>query len=212
MSDACKGCSEYHRLSRRHFLGLTSGALAAAAVPGWLPRVVLAQEHAGDRDVIVSIFLRGGADGLTLCVPHAESSYYQLRPTLAVPDPDSSDPNRATDLDGFFGLPPAMTPLLEAYQDGALALIHACGLPQTNRSHFDAMHFMEVGSQAPPATLFTGWLGRHLLATAPTMSDGVLRAVGIGSGLQRTLVGAPKALPGIAGPRQGRRAPGRRDP
>ncbi|MEM7353195.1 MAG: DUF1501 domain-containing protein [Acidobacteriota bacterium] len=190
----CKGCNEYHRLSRRSFLGLGAGFVAAAATPAWLPRVAMADEG-GSRDVLVSLFLRGGADGLTLCVPFGEQAYYDLRPTLAIAPPDSSETTRASDLDGFFGLPPAMTPLLEAYQDGALAFVHACGLPSTNRSHFDAMHFMEVGMGDPPSSLLTGWLGRHLLTTAPTVEDGVLRAVGIGSGLQRTLVGGPKTLP-----------------
>ncbi len=191
----CKGCQEYKQLSRRHFLGMTGGLLTAAALPGWLPRVVLADSHSSSRDVLVSIFLRGGADSLSLCVPHQEASYYQLRPNLAIPPPDSSQPGRSFDLDGFFGFPPALEPLLEAYQDGALAVVHACGLENTSRSHFDAMHFMEVGQERPPADLFTGWLGRHLQATAPTLTDGFLRAVGIGFGLPRSLVGGPRTMP-----------------
>ncbi len=194
-SDTSKGCHEYHRLSRRGFLGMSAGFAAAAATQAWLPRVVLADTESSSRDVVVSLFLRGGADGLTLCVPFGDPSYYQLRPNLAVAPPDSSATPRATDLDGFFGLPPAMTPLLEAYQDGALALVHACGLDSTSRSHFDAMHFMEVGMGNPPSSLISGWLGRHLQTTAPTVADGVLRAVGIGASLQRTLAGGPKTLP-----------------
>ena len=189
-----RGCREYHRVSRRNFLGWSGGLLTAAAAPAWLPRVVLADSENSSRDVVISLFLRGGADGLTLCVPYGESAYYDLRPTLAIPRPDSAEASRVTDLDGFFGLPPAMTPLMEAYQAGDLAFVHACGLPETSRSHFDAMHFMETG-QLNPGTLASGWLGRHLQTTAPTAADGLLRAVGIGFGLSRTLVGAPKALP-----------------
>ncbi len=194
-SHRCRGCQEYDRLTRRGFLGLGSGALAAAVVPAWLPRVVLAGEENSDRDVIVSIFLRGGADGLTLCPPHGDPAYYQLRPNLAIAPPDSGSPNRAIDLDGFFGLPPSMAPLLDAYEDGVLALIHACGLPNVTRSHFYAQHAMEIGMDFPPPSLFTGWLGRHLAATAPSVQDAVLRAVGIGAGLQQTLIGAPATLP-----------------
>lgn len=189
-----QGCREYHQISRRGFLGWTGGVLSAMAVPAWLPRVVMAESENSSRDVIVSLFLRGGADGLTLCVPHGDDAYYGLRPTLAVPRPDSGSPLKATDLDGFFGLPPAMAPLLGAYQAGDLAVVHACGMPETSRSHFDAMHFMESG-QLNPGNLATGWLGRHLQNTAPTQNEGLLRAVGIGFGLPRTLVGAPQALP-----------------
>ncbi len=191
----CRGCNEYNQLSRRRFLGLGAGAVTVAAVPAWIPRVVMAAEESSSRDVLVSLFLRGGADGLTLCVPFGEPSYYDLRPTLGIAPPDSSNPDRAANLDGFFGLPPAMTPLLDAYQDGALAFVHASGLPSTSRSHFDAMHFMEIGVADKISSTLTGWLGRHLQVTAPSLESGVLRAVGIGAGLQRTLVGGPKTLP-----------------
>lgn len=191
----CKGCREYAQLSRRNFLGVSAGALAASLVPAWLPRVALADSESSSRDVIVSLFLRGGADSLTLCVPHGEDAYYQLRPGLAVPRPDAASPDRAIDLDGFFGLPPALAALEDVYRGGDLAIVHACGLPGTSRSHFDAMHDMEVGMGDPPASMISGWLGRHLQITSPTLEDGFLRAVGIGAGLQRTLVGAPETLP-----------------
>lgn len=193
--DKCKGCDEYRRLDRRQFLGRGAGLAALALAPSWLPRVVFAESDSSSRDVIVSLFLRGGGDGLTLVAPFGESAYYDLRPSLAVPAPDASNPNKAIDLDGFFGFPRAMGALTNAYDAGDLLIAHACGLDGGTRSHFEAMHFMEVGRGDPPASLFTGWLGRHLAATAPTMADAALRAVGIGAGLQRSLVGAPKALP-----------------
>ncbi len=196
MSDhECKTCREYSRISRRNFVGLSAGVVAGAMAPGWLPRVVYAASENSSRDVIVSIFLRGGADSLSMVVPHGEDNYYDSRPTLAVPRPDSGAANRASDLDGFFGFSPAMAPLREAYDDGALLVIHACGSQDPTRSHFDAMRFMEVGQGSGVSSLETGWLGRHLQATAGSASEGVLRAVGIGAGLQRTLVGGPQTLP-----------------
>lgn len=191
----CPTCREYAHLSRRHFLGLAGGFVATAAAPSWLPRVVYAQSESSSRDVIVSIFLRGGADALSLCPPFGDDSYYDLRRRIAIPRPDSTQGGRALDLDGFFGFPPAMAPLLDAYREGALAVVHACGQHSRTRSHFEAMRFMEVGQENPPAGLATGWLGRHLQLTAPSVKDAVLRAVGIGFGLPRTLLGAPLALP-----------------
>jgi uncharacterized protein (DUF1501 family) len=191
----CSGCDEYDLLTRRSFVGLSAGLVASAVTPSWLPRVVYAEGENSSRDVLVSLFLRGGGDALTLCVPFTEARYYSMRPGLAIPPPDSTEPGRAIDLDGTFGLPPTMAPLLDAYQDGNLLIVHACGLQHSTRSHFEAMHFMEVGMDSPPAELYTGWLGRHLQVTAPTLQDGVLRAVGIGTGLPRTLVGGPQTIP-----------------
>lgn len=189
------GCGEYRSVSRRSFLGWTAGALALAATPGWIPRVVFADSEDASRDVLVNLFLRGGCDSLSLCVPHGEDAYYALRPSLAVPRPDSGATAAALDLDGFFGFNPAMQPLLEAYGAGDLLVVHATGLTDPTRSHFEAMRFMEVGQPAAPPSLFTGWIGRHLASTAPTLADAALRGVGIGYGLQRSLVGGPLTQP-----------------
>lgn len=197
MHREAKGCCEYAELSRRQFLGASSGAaLFALSAPAWLPRVAYADDGCTGRDVIVSIYLRGGADGLTLCVPHGDADYYAARESrgLAIPQPGSGS-DAAVDLDGFFGLPPAMAALLPAYQAGHLALVHACGLTDTTRSHFDAQRYMEVGKLADP-TLFTGWLGRHLASIPPRTPNAALRAVAMGdNALPITLAGAPQALP-----------------
>lgn len=192
------GCAEYRSLTRRQFLRAGAGASAAALAvpyfPEWLPRVVLAETYAGERDVIVSIFLRGGADGLSLCVPFADASYYTSRSTIAIPRPDAASPQRGTALDDFFAFPQAMTPLLPAYQAGELLVIHAAGQINDSRSHFDAQRYMEVGKAADP-TVITGWLGRHLASVPSMRSDAPLRGLGLYPGLRKTLVGAPKTLP-----------------
>lgn len=188
------GCSEYMHLSRRQFLATTGGMAVALGMPSWLPNVAYADEGCGERDVIVSIFLRGAADGLTLCVPHADNLYYSARPTLAIPRPDASGSFKAIDLDGFFGFPPQLAPLIPAYQNGDLLLVHASGSTDPSRSHFDGQRFMEVGKPGD-ITIFTGWLGRHLLSMAPMYPEAVLRGIGIGYGLQRSLQAGPKTIP-----------------
>lgn len=194
MSANDKGCLEYRTLSRRKFLKGAGTATAIAFAPAWLPRVSLAESYSSTRDVIVQVYLRGGADGLTLCVPFGDPGYYSARPTLRIPPPDSTDANRAINLNGFFGLPPAMAQLLEPYQTGNLAFVHATGLVANNRSHFDSQHFMELGVAGNP-NVSTGWLGRHLASVAPLNATAPLRAVGISFGLQETLAGGPKSLP-----------------
>ena len=184
--DTC-ACNEYNELaSRREFLLKSGGAMGAvafaAAFPEWLPQVSIADAFIANRDVVVSIFLRGGADGLSLCVPFGDPEYYTGRPTLAIPRPDSSDPNKAIALDNMFGLPPNLGGLLPAYQAGNLVVVHGSGLTFNTRSHFDAQRFMEVGKSNDP-TVNTGWLGRHLATSTPARSDASLRAIGFSDGL-----------------------------
>jgi uncharacterized protein (DUF1501 family) len=195
----CPGCTEYQELSRRQFIAGSAASAGAAVLisplfPEWLPKVVLAESSVAERDVIVSIFLRGGADGLTLCVPFFDNDYYTGRPTIAVPRPDSTAANKGIALDSRFAFPPAMSALYPAFQAGDLLIVHATGSVDPSRSHFDAQRFMEVGKPRDPS-IVTGWLGRHLASTPPMRTTAPLRALGLSSGLQKTLVGAPKALP-----------------
>lgn len=189
------GCTEYNELSRRQFVTWSAGAaFLATFVPPWLPKVVLAESYAADRDVIISIFMRGGADGLTLCAPFADPEYYTGRPTIAIPRPDSGNPQRGIALDDRFAFPQAMTPLVEPFTAKDLLVVHGTGSIDSSRSHFDQQQFMEAGKPRDPSVV-TGWLGRHLASITPMRSNAPLRALGIANGLARTLLGAPQALP-----------------
>ena len=155
-----------------------------------MPRLAFAPKNSAPRgDTLVVIFLRGAADTLNIVVPHAENAYYKLRPTLNIPRPDDTKAKlRTLDLDGFFGFHPAMSPLLDAWTETQLAIIHACGAPDESRSHFKAMELMERGvdDERGPAS---GWIGRHL-ATLDTGNHSPLRAVGLGEMPQRSLSGS----------------------
>jgi uncharacterized protein (DUF1501 family) len=186
-------CDEYRAISRRDFVKRSTATAVALSVPAWLPRVTYAQT-ASDRDVLVSIFLRGGADGLTLVPPFGDTSYYALRPTIAIPRPDSGSATPAVNLDGYFGLPTAMAALIPAYQSGQLLIVHGAGSTDPTRSHFDAQFFMEIGKPGD-RNIVTGWLGRHLASKPPMRVDAALRGLGFAFGLQQALVGAPDTLP-----------------
>lgn len=193
------GCNEYNELTRRQFLGGAAAAGAAATFfepifPAWLPKVVLAESADTTRDVVVSVFLRGGSDGLSLCVPFFDANYYAGRPNIAIPRPDSAAANRGLALDDRFAFPQALAPLVPAYQNGDLLVVHATGSIDPSRSHFDAQRFMEVGKPRDP-NVVTGWLGRHLATSTPMRSNAPLRALGLSSGLAKTLVGGPRTLP-----------------
>ncbi len=192
-------CGEYARMSRRGFLR-TSGAAAAAlaSAPAWLPRVSFARAYdPRARDVILQIFLHGGADGLTLVPPFADQTYPLIRPTIGFAHPDDTTrpaEERAVNLDGFFGLARAMQALAPAYQNGHLLFLHAAGSTDPSRSHFDAQRIMEVGRPDDPL-LFTGWLGRHLATVDPLDPGAPLRAMAISDAIQLTLAGGPRTLP-----------------
>jgi uncharacterized protein (DUF1501 family) len=157
-----------------------------------MPRFAFAQAKTAPRgDVLVVVFLRGAADVLNMVVPHGEEAYYRLRPSLGVSRPDgirTEVEKRTIDLDGFFGLHPALRPLLPIWQQGHLAIVHACGAPDESRSHFKAMELMERGVEdaSGPAS---GWIGRHL-AALDSGNPSPLRAIGLGERPQRSLYGS----------------------
>lgn len=187
-------------ISRRELLNRTAAltALASAqmAWPAWLPRMAFSPNNAAPRgDILVCVFLRGGADGLNIIVPHGEEYYYKNRPNIAIARPDDNKAdaaNRALDLDGFFGLHPALAPLHPIFKGGQLTAVHAAGSPDSTRSHFEAMDYMESGTPGQH-TLTTGWLGRHL-ESLDTGNSSPLRAVGWGTALQRSLRGKVSAV------------------
>jgi uncharacterized protein (DUF1501 family) len=189
------GCQEYHSLARRDFVSMAGGVGIAALLPAWLPKVVLAQSANSSRDIIVSIFISGGVDGMSLVAPFGDPDYYTGRPSIAIPRPDAAGTGpKGVALDNFFAFSPGMAPLMPAYTAGDLLVAHATGSVDNSRSHFDAQRYMEVGTPRDPRVA-SGWLGRHLATSTPLRSDAPLRALGLTSGLPQTLSGAPKALP-----------------
>jgi len=151
-------------MQRRVFV--RDGALALVTLglsPSFLRRATFATELRSARKgkVLICLFQRGAADGISMVVPHGEAAYYAARPTIAIPRPRSGASDAAIDLDGFFGLHPALQPLEALYRDGLLAPIHAVGSPSATRSHFDAQDYMESGTPDRKSTQ-DGWLNRYL--------------------------------------------------
>ena len=173
-------------------LVLKGGAIAALGF-GLGPRFLLRTASAASTPrgrVLVALFQRGAVDGLNMVVPHGEQRYYAARPTIAIPRPGAS--GGAIDLDGFFGLHPAMASLAPAFDAGELAIVHACGSPDPTRSHFDAQDFMETGEPGE-RNVADGWLNRHL-QTVPEADASTVRAVALASQMPRTLDGPAPAL------------------
>ena len=192
-------CEECETLTRRDFMKTIALTALPVAVPAWMPRLAFAPTGMAPRgDVLVCVFQRGAMDGLNAVVPFAESAYYDARPQLAIQAPRSDDETSAIDLDGFFGLHPALRPLKDVWDAKQLAIVHAAGSPDPSHSHFDAMDYMERGTPGEKQ-IPTGWLGRHLQITAG-QNNSPFRAVGFGTMLQTSLRGpvAATALRSIA--------------
>jgi len=181
------------RAGRRAFI--KGGALALVGLttpPAFLVRAAGAERAAGGRGrVLVALFQRGAVDGLSMIVPHGDPAYYAARSSIAIPRPEASRADVAIDLDGFFGLHPALAPLKPLWDEGRLAAVPACGSPHSTRSHFDAQDFMETGTPGVKGTA-EGWLTRALAASPAPAS--AFRAVALGSVLPRSFRGQRGAL------------------
>jgi len=182
-----------HRRTLLHTAALAGLGFSAIGRHAWAATGKAAATAAPKRLVVV--FLRGAVDGLSVVVPYADSAYYAARSSIAIPRPGRE--GGALDLDGRFGLHPALAPLMPFWQAGQLAFVHASGSRDVTRSHFDAQDYMETGTPGRKATP-DGWLNR-VLGSLPA-TDGAAaptRAVSVGAVLPRIYAG-PHPVANIA--------------
>ncbi|MGB3571071.1 MAG: DUF1501 domain-containing protein [Phormidesmis sp.] len=169
-------------MKRRRFLQQTAqktawlGAASLVTTVGAHSWLWQSKAQAATMPRLIVVMLRGAADGLNIVVPYQETEYYEARPSIAIAKPGEND--GVLDLDGRFGLHPALAPLMPEWEAGRLAFVHASGSPTETRSHFQAQDYLENGTPGNAAT-HTGWLNR-LLAVLP---DGPpTQAVNMGTG------------------------------
>ena len=178
--------------TRRKFLqqaALFAGAsLIPISVNSWVSQTT-AQTKNNKR--LIVIFLRGAADGLSVVVPYADANYYQARPTIAIPPLNKE--GGVFNLNGYFGLNPALKNLMPLWRNGSLAFVHACGSPASTRSHFDAQDYMESGTPGVKNTS-TGWMNR-LLAILPKGTP--VQGLNLGNTTPRILTG-PMSVANLA--------------
>lgn len=135
-------------LHRRDFLRYGAALSAALA----LPRLPQAGSKTTGEPILVVLELSGGNDGLNTVVPYRQDAYYQARPTLGI------QADAVLRLDSEFGLHPNLLGWERLYKNGQMAIVHGCGYPQPNRSHFEAMKFWHTGVPNAPET--NGWIGK----------------------------------------------------
>ncbi len=179
-------CAEFARaagLSRRGFLRGLAAVGGTATVTAAYGTAFTSTAYAAapvDR-VLVLLSMRGACDGLSLVVPHGDPTYYAARPSIQVPSA------RLLAKDGFFGLHPALAPLLPWWTAGSIAAVHAAGLPAPNRSHFSAMEELEDAD--PGSSARVGWLNR-LIGQNATATP--IEAIQFGGGVPITALAGPE--------------------
>ncbi len=173
---------------------MASVGIVPALGPQFLRRAVWADDKTKRRKILVCIFLRGAVDGLSVVVPHGDADYYKLRSVgnggiaLARTGGDS-----VIDLDGHFGLHPALSMLAPLWKAGHLGAIHAVGSPNPTRSHFDAQDYMESATPGNKG-MATGWLTRAMAACPEDARNGKISTVSLTAQVPRSFDGDKDVL------------------
>ena len=159
-------------VKRRHILAGAAAGFGALLTTTTMPRYSFAQaaESTGPQELLVCVFMRGGFDGLSAVVPLNDGAYYAARPTIAV------KAEQTLPLDGTWGLSTHMKAIKPIWDAGQLAIIQGSGSPDVSRSHFVDQVTVE---RAAPASVRSGWLGRHLQTLSA--DTGTFRGITVGS-------------------------------
>lgn len=184
-------------LSRRDLFRVGGMIAVGLTAPKWLSTIAHAQvlrTAQGARNtkdtVLVVCQLSGGNDGLNTVVPYSDRRYYELRPTLGIPE------SRLLKIDDRVGFHPALGGLHELYTEGKVAVVQNVGYPRPNRSHFKSMEIWQ--SASPDSTLRYGWIGRHIDQQMLTGPTNPVVAIGLSTDKPRALEGREASIPCFA--------------
>jgi uncharacterized protein (DUF1501 family) len=184
-------------ISRKAFLkagGLTLFGIGIGGIPAFMTQAAnLVQEPTlfKRRKILVSIFQRGAMDGLMAVSPFNDQFLKAARPGLFMPATKSGNVPSLIDLDGRFGLHPAMQAFESVFREKRLAIVHGMGSPNNTRSHFDAQDYMESGTPFNKGTS-SGWLNRAVGLLGHEATP--FQAVSLTSSMPRSLYGEMPAL------------------
>lgn len=184
-------------ISRKAFLkagGLTLFGIGIGGIPAFMAQAAnLVQEPTlfKRRKILVSIFQRGAMDGLMAVSPFNDQFLKAARPGLFMQASKGGNIPSLIDLDGRFGLHPAMQVFESVFREKRLAIVHGMGSPNNTRSHFDAQDYMESGTPFNKGTS-SGWLNRAIGLLGHEATP--FQAVSMTSSMPRSFYGEIPAL------------------
>lgn len=181
-------------VSRRDMIKRGGMIAVGLVAPRWLATVAqadmvkLGTGGKLDKDtVLVVCQLSGGNDGLNTFIPYANKTYYQMRPTVGIPEA------QVVKLNEQMGLNPALAPLESLFKKGQVAIVQNVGYPQANRSHFKSMDIWQ--SASPDSKMKYGWIGRHMDTVA---AANPVYALGLSTEKPLALAGKTASVPCFA--------------
>jgi uncharacterized protein (DUF1501 family) len=182
-------------LTRRRFVARSLGLALSVYGVGRLnlfEEGIAAAATGPQSPVLVTVFLQGGADALSLLYPDGDPLYRKLRTSLAVTGgtPFTEDARLLWN--------PALSPLAQLHGEGKVTVMPAVGYDHPDQSHFTSRHFWEVG--ATETSLMSGWLGRYLDVVGT--ADNPLQGLSLTGSLQPSLATARVPVAAIDGPDQ----------
>jgi len=182
-------------MSRRSFVARGLGAALAVygadrLLPGLFDEGIALAASGPAQPILVSVFLEGGADAISVLSPQRDPQYRKLRPKLGL----SGGTQFAED--GRLYWHPSLTSLVQLYGEQKVTVMPAIGYANADQSHFTSRHYWEVG--ATSTQLRTGWLGRYLDRVG-TM-DNPLQGLSLDDTLAPALATAKVPVASIDGP------------
>ena len=167
-------------LTRRGFVSRSLGMALAVYGAGKLSifdEGIASAASGAPKQILVSVFLQGGADSLSLLYPQGDPLYGKYRAKLAVTGgtPFTEDPRLQWH--------PALAPIAQLHDEGKVTVFPSIGYDHPDQSHFTSRHYWEVGATDPH--LLTGWLGRYLDSIGSP--DNPLQGLSLGGSLLPSL-------------------------
>jgi uncharacterized protein (DUF1501 family) len=182
-------------MSRRGFVARSLGVALSVYGVGNLAAFdagIAAAAEADPGRILVSVFMPGGTDGLSVLYPEGDPLYRKLRPNLALSG------GQVLTEDDRLSWHPALAPLAQLHAEGKVSVMPAIGYSHPDQSHFTSRHYWEVG--ATEVDLQTGWMGRYLDAVGT--QDNPLQGLSLTGELEPTLATASVPVAAISAPNQ----------